>query len=48
VRRSIFAVLVGSNDCAEAFERLMRLPLKKTQTKEIIAVLVDCCAQEKT
>ena len=47
VRRSIFCVLCGSADYLDCFERLLRLPLRRTQQREIVHVLVDCCAQEK-
>jgi hypothetical protein len=45
--RSIFCVLCGSDDYLDCFEKLLRLPLKKTQQREIVHVLLDCCAQEK-
>ncbi|KAI8320664.1 hypothetical protein GQ54DRAFT_298466 [Martensiomyces pterosporus] len=47
VRRSIFVTLLSSDDYADAFERLMKLDLKKTQIREVIRVLLHCCGQEK-
>ncbi|KAJ1718994.1 suppressor of glycerol defect [Coemansia erecta] len=46
VRRSVFVVLQGSSDYAEAFDRLLRLDLKRTQTHDVVRVLVHCCGQE--
>jgi len=48
VRRSIFCVLMGSADCDDAFEKLMKLGLKGQQDREVIRVLIECCGQEKT
>jgi nucleolar MIF4G domain-containing protein 1 len=28
VRRAVFVAVMGSDDCMEAFEKLMRLPIK--------------------
>ncbi|KAJ3044381.1 suppressor of glycerol defect [Rhizophlyctis rosea] len=47
VRRSVFVVLMSSEDCVDCFERLMKLRLKGEQEREIVRVLVHCCAQEK-
>ncbi|KAJ1943489.1 suppressor of glycerol defect [Linderina macrospora] len=47
VRRSIFVTLLSSDDYADAFERLLKLDLKKTQVREVIRVLLHCCGQEK-
>ncbi|KAJ3092289.1 suppressor of glycerol defect [Quaeritorhiza haematococci] len=48
VRRSIFVVLMSSEDCLDAFERLNKLGLKDKQEREIVRVLIHCCGQEKT
>lgn len=48
IRRSIFCILMGSSDCDDAFEKLVRLNLKGKQDREIVRVLVHCCGQEKT
>ena len=48
VRRSIFCVIMSAEDFMDASERLLSLPLNRTQQREIARVLVDCCAQEKT
>ena len=45
VRRSIFVVLMSSEDCADAMERLLKLRLKDKQEREIVRVLLHCCAQ---
>ncbi|CAI8022829.1 Nucleolar MIF4G domain-containing protein 1 [Geodia barretti] len=47
VRRNIFCVLMTSEDCVDAFEKLLRLGLKDRQEREIVHVLVDCCLQER-
>ncbi|KAJ2556616.1 suppressor of glycerol defect [Coemansia sp. RSA 1933] len=47
VRRSIFVTLLSSDDYADAFERLVKLDLKKTQTREVVRVLLHCCGQEQ-
>ncbi|KAJ3227957.1 suppressor of glycerol defect [Clydaea vesicula] len=47
VRRSIFIVLMSSEDCVDAFNRLSRVNLNATQQREIVKVLLHCCAQEK-
>ncbi|GLC58960.1 hypothetical protein PLESTB_001421700 [Pleodorina starrii] len=46
-RRAVFVAIMGSEDCAEAHEKLLRLPLKGDQRREIVRVLVDCCLGEK-
>ncbi|KAJ2853600.1 suppressor of glycerol defect [Coemansia erecta] len=46
VRRSIFVTLLSSEDYADAFERLLRLDLKKTQVREVVRVVLHCCGQE--
>ncbi|KND04016.1 uncharacterized protein SPPG_01463 [Spizellomyces punctatus DAOM BR117] len=47
VRRSVFIVLMSSEDCVDAFERLLKLNLKDKQEREIVRVLVHCCCQER-
>ncbi|KAI9501564.1 armadillo-type protein, partial [Coemansia spiralis] len=47
VRRSIFITLLSSDDYTDAFERLLKLDLKKTQAREVVRVLLHCCGQEK-
>ncbi|CAG8433011.1 6313_t:CDS:10 [Ambispora gerdemannii] len=48
VRRSIFVVLMSSEDFVDAFERLLKLNLKDVQEREIPRVLIHCCGNEKT
>ncbi|KAG2436983.1 hypothetical protein HYH02_011415 [Chlamydomonas schloesseri] len=47
-RRAIFVAIMGSEDCAEAHEKLLRLPLKGDQRREVVRVLVECCLAEKS
>ena len=37
-----------SDDYIHAYEQLMRLNLKKTQEREIVRVVLQCCISEKT
>ncbi|KAF9162174.1 suppressor of glycerol defect [Mortierella sp. AD010] len=46
VRRSIFVVLMSSEDYIDAFERLIKLNLKEVQQREIIRVLLHCAGNE--
>ncbi|KAH6592162.1 hypothetical protein BASA61_004682 [Batrachochytrium salamandrivorans] len=46
VRRSIFVVLMSSEDCVDAFERLLRLNLKDKQERDIVRVIIHCCNLE--
>ena len=47
-RRNIFIVIMSSRDIDDAFERLQRLELKGKQDREVVRVIVECCAQEKS
>ena len=48
VKKTVFGVLMTSEDCMDAFEKLLRLGLRrKTQDREIVFVLVECCIHEK-
>eukprot|EP00842_Homolaphlyctis_polyrhiza_P006315 jgi/Hompol1/6685/HPOL_002820-RA len=47
IRRSIFVILMSSEDFLDAFERLLRLNLKDKQERDIVRVIVHCCTQEK-
>jgi nucleolar MIF4G domain-containing protein 1 len=47
LRRSIFVVLMTSEDYIDAYERLLKLGLKDKQEREMVRVLLHCCAQEK-
>lgn len=47
LRKSVFSIIVTSEDYIDAFEKLQRLGLKDVQEREIIHVLVDCCLREK-
>jgi nucleolar MIF4G domain-containing protein 1 len=53
LRRSIFCVLMGSTDCEDAFEKLIKLKNGHSSKhhlfeREMIRVLVECCGNEKT
>jgi nucleolar MIF4G domain-containing protein 1 len=47
-RRNILLVIMSSRDVSDAFERLLRLDLKGREDREIVRVLIECCAQETT
>ncbi|OCH94379.1 hypothetical protein OBBRIDRAFT_789292 [Obba rivulosa] len=47
IRRSIFVVLMSSEDYVEACERLSQLKLTEVQQREIIRVVLHCCGNEK-
>ena len=47
-RQNIFVVTMSSRDVNDAFERLTSLALKGKQDREIVRVLVECCAQEQS
>lgn len=46
VRRSVFVAIVGSSDCEDALEKILRLNLKGAQEREVARVIVECCSQE--
>lgn len=46
-KKSIFVIVMGSDDCMDAFEKLLRLNLKGTQERDIVKVILDCCLQEQ-
>jgi nucleolar MIF4G domain-containing protein 1 len=48
IKKAVFQDIVGSEDYLEAFEKLNQLNLKKTQSREIVRVLLHCCLNEKT
>ncbi|XP_053409524.1 nucleolar MIF4G domain-containing protein 1 [Nycticebus coucang] len=48
VRRNIFCTIMTSEDCLDAFEKLLKLGLKDQQEREIAHIVMDCCLQEKT
>ena len=48
-RRSIFCIIMGSDDCDDAFEKLVRSGfLKNRFERDSIRVLMECCGNEKT
>ncbi|KAL8560242.1 hypothetical protein ACOMHN_005975 [Nucella lapillus] len=48
LRRSIFYVLMSSEDYEDAFQKVLGLGLKGPQQQEIVVVAVLCCKQEAT
>ncbi|KAG9009106.1 suppressor of glycerol defect [Tulasnella sp. JGI-2019a] len=47
VRRSIFVVLMSSDDYIEACDRLLQLKIGDQQRAEIVRVMLHCCSREK-
>jgi nucleolar MIF4G domain-containing protein 1 len=45
IRRAIFCTIMSSEDYLDAFEKLLKLNLKGSQDREIIFVLMHCCAR---
>jgi nucleolar MIF4G domain-containing protein 1 len=45
IRRSIFVVLMSSEDYADAFEKLLKLGLRDSQEREIVRMIVYLCGQ---
>ncbi|KAH8829344.1 hypothetical protein DL96DRAFT_1708486 [Flagelloscypha sp. PMI_526] len=48
IRRSIFVVVMSSEDYIDASDRLSQLKLTEVQQREIVRVLLHCCGNEKT
>lgn len=48
VRRAVFVTIMSSTDAMEAYEKLNRLRLKKSQELEIPKVLLQCLQAEKS
>ncbi|KAJ7773440.1 hypothetical protein B0H16DRAFT_1660470 [Mycena metata] len=48
IRRSVFVVLMSSDDYVDACERLSQLNLTEVQQREIVRVLLHCCGNEKS
>ncbi|KAL9180389.1 hypothetical protein ACHAXT_008359 [Thalassiosira profunda] len=47
-RRSIFCTIMGSADCDDAFEKLVRQGLLKPKAeRDVVRVIVHCCGEEK-
>ena len=47
LKKMIFTSIVTASDVNDAFERLMRLSLKKEQKREIIKIILQLCSEEK-
>jgi nucleolar MIF4G domain-containing protein 1 len=49
MRRSIFCIIMGSADCDDAFEKLVRAGMLKNRTeRDTVRVLTECCGNEKS
>lgn len=48
IRRSIFFVLMSSQDYLDAFQNILQLGIKGQQEREIVVVAVECCKREAT
>lgn len=49
LRRSIFCIIMGSTDCEDAFEKLVRAGMLKGKAeRDVVRVLIECCSQEKS
>mmetsp|Transcript_26630 Transcript_26630/g.30465 ORF Transcript_26630/g.30465 Transcript_26630/m.30465 type:complete len:820 (+) Transcript_26630:102-2561(+) len=47
-RRSIFCIIMGSTDCDDAFEKLVRAGMLKNRCeRDCVRVLMECCSSEK-
>ncbi|XP_019862473.1 PREDICTED: nucleolar MIF4G domain-containing protein 1-like [Amphimedon queenslandica] len=46
IRRTVFSVIMSSEDYVDAFEKLVKLRLKSIQEREIVFVIVHCSLQE--
>ncbi|EGC28514.1 hypothetical protein DICPUDRAFT_160053 [Dictyostelium purpureum] len=47
LRKTIFCILMTSEDFSDAFDKIMELKLKDKQDREVIHVLMHCCLKEK-
>eukprot|EP01132_Coremiostelium_polycephalum_P008650 gene8650-10647_t len=47
LQKTIFCILLSSEDYLDAFENIMELKLKDKQDREVIHVLMHCCLKEK-
>jgi nucleolar MIF4G domain-containing protein 1 len=49
MRRSVFCIIMGSADCDDAFEKLVRAGMLKNRTeRDTVRVLIECCGNEKS
>ena len=49
VRRAIFFIIMGSSDCDDAFEKLVRAEMLKNRAeRDTVRVLMECCGNEKS
>lgn len=47
VRRAVFCAVMGSEDCVDAVEKLLRLGLRGEQERELVRVTLECCLQAR-
>lgn len=48
LRKQIFAIIMTSDDYADACQKLIKLNLNSKQSREIVWVAVQCCGRERT
>lgn len=49
IRRSIFCIITGCEDCEDCFEKLVRAGMLKNRTqRDTVRVLMECCGNEKS
>ena len=48
VRSAVFVALMGAEDYIDAYNRLMKLKLRKVQEREIPRVILHCCGNEES
>lgn len=46
-RRAVFCAVMGSEDCVDAVEKLLRLGLRGEQERELVRVALECGLQER-
>jgi len=48
LRRSVFCIIVGSHDCQDAFEKIVKAGMLQGKSeREVVRVIVHCCGHEK-
>ena len=48
LRRTLYLTIMSSANFEEAGHKLMKMGLKEGQEPELVRMIVDCCAQERT
>ncbi len=47
VRKNLFCAIMSAEDYLDAFEKVVKFPLKTHKEREVAFVLLDCCLQER-